>query len=44
VDGEDGLHYLVTETYDAAIVDLMLPGMDGLAIIRDIRRQGVPRF
>jgi DNA-binding response OmpR family regulator len=41
VDGEDGLHYLVTETYDAAIVDLMLPGMDGLAIIRDIRRQGV---
>lgn len=41
VDGEDGLHYLVTETYDAAIIDLMLPGMDGLSIIRDIRRQGV---
>lgn len=41
IDGEDGLHYLVTETYDAAIVDLMLPGLDGLSIIREIRSQGV---
>jgi two-component system, OmpR family, response regulator len=41
VDGEDGLHYLVTETYEAAIVDLMLPGLDGLTIIREIRSQGV---
>ncbi|MDJ0784193.1 MAG: response regulator transcription factor [Desulfosarcinaceae bacterium] len=41
VDGEDGLHYLVTETYDTAIVDLMLPGLDGLSIIREIRSQGV---
>jgi DNA-binding response OmpR family regulator len=41
VDGEDGLHYLVTETYDAAIVDLMLPGLDGLSIIREIRSQGM---
>jgi DNA-binding response OmpR family regulator len=39
--GLDGLHLALTEPYDAAIVDLMLPGMDGLAIIRDIRRQGV---
>jgi DNA-binding response OmpR family regulator len=41
VDGEDGLHYLVTGTYDAAIIDLMLPGLDGLSIIREIRSQGV---
>jgi DNA-binding response OmpR family regulator len=40
-DGEDGLHYLVAETYDAAIIDLMLPGIDGLSIIRDVRRQGL---
>jgi two-component system OmpR family response regulator len=40
-DGEDGLHYLVTETYDAAIVDLMLPGIDGLSLIRNIRSQGI---
>jgi DNA-binding response OmpR family regulator len=41
VEGEDGLHCLVTEAYDAAIVDLMLPGLDGLSIIREIRSQGV---
>jgi DNA-binding response OmpR family regulator len=41
VNGEDGLHFLVTETYDAAIVDLMLPGIDGLSLIRDIRSQGI---
>jgi two-component system, OmpR family, response regulator len=41
VNGEDGLHYLLTETYDAAIIDLMLPRLDGLSIIREIRSQGV---
>jgi DNA-binding response OmpR family regulator len=40
-DGEDGRHYLVTESYDAAIVDLMLPGIDGLSLIRDVRSQGI---
>jgi two-component system, OmpR family, response regulator len=40
-NGEDGLHFFVTETYDAAIVDLMLPGIDGLSLIRDIRSQGI---
>lgn len=38
-DGESGLHIALTETFDAAIVDIMLPGMDGLAIIDEIRRQ-----
>jgi two-component system, OmpR family, response regulator len=41
VNGEDGFHFFVTETYDAAIVDLMLPGIDGLSLIRDIRSQGI---
>jgi DNA-binding response OmpR family regulator len=41
VVGEGGLHCLVTQSYDAAIVDLMLPGLDGLTIIREIRSQGV---
>lgn len=40
-DGEDGLHFLLTESYDAAIIDLMLPGINGLTIIRDIRNQGI---
>jgi two-component system OmpR family response regulator len=38
-DGESGLHIALTESFDAAIVDIMLPLMDGLAIIDEIRRQ-----
>lgn len=38
-DGESGLHIALTETFDAAIVDIMLPVMDGLAIIDEIRRK-----
>ena len=38
-NGESGLHLALTESFDAGIVDIMLPGMDGLAIIDEIRRQ-----
>ena len=38
-DGEDGLHLALTETYDAAIIDLMLPKRDGLSLIEELRRQ-----
>lgn len=39
-DGKDGL-YLATEyPFDAAIVDLGLPGLSGIEIIRALRRQG----
>jgi two-component system OmpR family response regulator len=37
-DGEEGLHLALTESYDLAIIDLMLPKLDGLAIIKDMRR------
>lgn len=36
-NGIDGLHKAVTETYDAIVLDLMLPGMDGFSILREIR-------
>jgi DNA-binding response OmpR family regulator len=36
-DGEDGLHLALTEPYDAAIVDLMLPRRDGLSLIETMR-------
>lgn len=39
-NGEDGLHRALTETYDVAIVDLMLPKLDGLSLISEMRRQG----
>jgi two-component system, OmpR family, response regulator len=38
VNGEDGLHLALTESYDAAIVDIMLPKIDGLTVIERIRR------
>lgn len=38
-DGEEGLHLALTEPYDAAVVDLMLPKRDGLGLIDALRRQ-----
>jgi two-component system OmpR family response regulator len=36
-DGKDGLFLATTETYDALVVDRMLPGIDGLTVIRTLR-------
>ncbi len=36
-NGKDGLFLATTENYDALIVDRMLPGVDGLSIIRTLR-------
>lgn len=36
-DGITGLHLAVSNTYDAIILDLMLPGMDGLEVCRKLR-------
>lgn len=38
--GEDALAYLETENYDAAILDVMMPKMDGLTVLRRLREQG----
>src|SRR5579859_4968777 len=40
-DGEDGLFRVQTITYDAAIVDLMLPKLDGLGLVQRLRAEGV---
>ena len=36
-DGEEGLRLCQTETFDALVLDLMLPGMDGLEVCRNLR-------
>jgi two-component system OmpR family response regulator len=36
-DGPDGLHMATSGQYDALIVDRMLPGLDGLSIVRSLR-------
>jgi two-component system OmpR family response regulator len=40
-DGETGLHLGLTEPYDAAIIDLMLPKLDGLSLIEQMRREKI---
>ncbi len=40
-DGEDGLHRALTESYDAAVVDIMLPKLDGLTLIEELRKKKV---
>ena len=40
-DGDDGLHLALTEPYDAAVIDIMLPRLDGLSVIEEMRRKGV---
>ncbi len=38
-EGNDGLHLALAEPYDAVVLDLLLPGRDGLDILREMRRQ-----
>jgi two-component system OmpR family response regulator len=40
-DGVEGLSLALTEPYDAAVIDIMLPGMDGLALIEKLRERKV---
>lgn len=40
-DGEEGLHLALHESYDAAVIDIMLPKLDGLGLIDALRRSGV---
>ena len=40
-NGSDGLDLALNEPYDVAIVDIMLPGTDGLSIIRDMRSRNI---
>jgi DNA-binding response OmpR family regulator len=38
MDGITGLHLAVTQPHDAIVLDLMLPGMDGLSLCRRLRQ------
>ena len=39
-DGEEGLWYARGNDYDVIILDLMLPGVDGLSILKKLRAEG----
>lgn len=40
--GDEGLLLATSRPYDAAILDIMLPGRDGLSILRHLREQKIP--
>lgn len=40
-DGKTGLRMALDSSYDAAVIDIMLPGLDGLAIIETLRQRRI---
>jgi two-component system OmpR family response regulator len=40
-DGEEGLQKAGSVAYDAIVLDVMLPGMDGFALLRELRRSKI---
>jgi DNA-binding response OmpR family regulator len=39
LDGDEGYELAKTGSYDALVLDIMLPGRDGLSILRNVREQ-----
>ncbi len=39
-NGTDALAYIEAGNYDAAVLDIMMPGMDGISVLKEVRAQG----
>lgn len=39
-NGEDGLDYIATSSYDVIVMDIMMPKLDGHAVVRQMREDG----
>lgn len=39
--GEDGLHFARERVHDLILLDRMLPGLDGMDVLRTMRREGI---
>ena len=39
-DGDSALEYLSSTPYDIALLDIMMPGRDGIAVLREYRKSG----
>ena len=40
-NGTDALDYLLSAPYDVAVLDIMMPGMDGITVLRRLRQAGL---
>lgn len=40
-NGEDGLHFALQNAYDLLLLDRMLPGLDGMALVARLRRENI---
>ena len=40
-NGEDALQYALSDEYDGLILDIMMPGLDGIQVLRQLRKQGI---
>ncbi|MBL8154033.1 MAG: response regulator transcription factor [Anaerolineae bacterium] len=40
-NGDDGLHWALNFSYDVLVLDIMLPGKDGLTVCRELRNQRI---
>ena len=40
-DGEDALDFASTGEYDGLVLDIMMPGLDGIEVLKKLRAQGV---
>lgn len=40
-NGTDALDYICAGEYDALVLDIMMPGMDGISVLTEARRRGV---
>ena len=40
-NGDDALDYIESEIYDGAILDIMMPGLSGIEVLKEARKDGI---
>ena len=40
-NGEDALHYALSGEYDGLVLDIMMPGLDGIEVLKQLRKEKV---